>query len=102
MRSLKAHNYDLKKATGMMEAHLKWRKVALPIPEEEVKVTVATRKFYMIDELDQEGRPVIVYSLHRMWSRMRSRRSSTCWTLASVCHPMLTEATNFDHCKITN
>lgn len=65
VRFLKARNHDLEKATEMMEAHLKWREETLPIPKEEVEATLATRKFYMLDELDQEGRPVVVYVLRR-------------------------------------
>ncbi|CAB9503252.1 Protein real-time [Seminavis robusta] len=66
VRFLKARNFDATKAIKMYEAHLKWHKETFPVPNEgAVKELMATRKFYMLDHPDEEGRPVIFYCLRR-------------------------------------
>ena len=65
IRFLKARSFDVNKASAMYESHEQWRKQTFPLPKSECQKTLATRKFYMLEHLDDEGRPVIVYCLHR-------------------------------------
>lgn len=65
IRFLKARDYDIKKATAMYQAHAEWRQKTFPLPSQHATATLSTRKFYMLDDLDEDGRPVILYCLNR-------------------------------------
>lgn len=65
IRFLQARNFDVERAANMYQAHLQWREETLPIPYESVKDTLATRKFYLLNDTDAAGHPVFFYSLHR-------------------------------------
>ena len=65
IRFLKARGYNAEKAAGMYDAHLKWKSATLPIelsPELEESARAAKR-FYLLEETDGQGRPVIYYNL---------------------------------------
>jgi hypothetical protein len=49
----------------MYQAHLGWRSDTLPISLDSVKDTLDTRKFYLLENTDAEGHPVLFYCLHR-------------------------------------
>lgn len=65
IRFLQARKFDVSEAASMYEAHQNWRSATLPIPHESVRATLATRKFYMLAEKDNEERPVLFYCLRR-------------------------------------
>ncbi|KAL3915913.1 MAG: hypothetical protein SGILL_005421 [Bacillariaceae sp.] len=68
IRFLKARNHNVAKATAMYQAHLDWRHDTMPMLEHEkdrILETLATRKFYLLDSADADGRPVVVYCLRR-------------------------------------
>ena len=65
IKFLKARDFDETKAARMYQNHLKWRQNNLPIPYAVVEATLATRKFYMLDSSDRDGRPILVYCLRR-------------------------------------
>lgn len=65
VRFLQARKFHVDKAANMYQAHLEWRVETLPISLDSVKDTLATRKFYLLDNTDAEGHPVIFYCLHR-------------------------------------
>ena len=43
----------------MYTKHVAWRAENFPIPHEEVEATLALRKFYVLDNPDADGRPVV-------------------------------------------
>lgn len=72
LRFLTNRNYNVAKATAMYQAHLDWRQETLPKLEREnepILETLATRKFYLLDNHDSERRPVVVYCLRRFLER---------------------------------
>lgn len=65
IRFLQARDFNVEKAAAMYETHLQWRQETLPIPYDTVKDTLATRKFYLLDDTDEIGHPIVFYCLHR-------------------------------------
>lgn len=65
IRFLRARDFDVTKSASMLEAHEEWKRKTLPIQYESVSSTLATRKFYVLDDADNAGRPVIYYCLRR-------------------------------------
>jgi hypothetical protein len=65
VKFLQARNFNIEKAANMYQAHLGWRSDTLPISLDSVKDTLDTRKFYLLENTDAEGHPVLFYCLHR-------------------------------------
>lgn len=65
IRFLEKNNFNVEKAAQMYQAHLDWRQATLPIPFDTVKDTLATRKFYLLEDADALDHPVFVYCLRR-------------------------------------
>eukprot|EP00544_Gedaniella_sp_CCMP2646_P012141 CAMPEP_0202496732 /NCGR_PEP_ID=MMETSP1361-20130828/20794_1 /ASSEMBLY_ACC=CAM_ASM_000849 /TAXON_ID=210615 /ORGANISM="Staurosira complex sp., Strain CCMP2646" /LENGTH=225 /DNA_ID=CAMNT_0049128137 /DNA_START=80 /DNA_END=757 /DNA_ORIENTATION=+ len=65
VKFLQARNFNIEKAANMYQAHLGWRSDTLPILFDSVKDTLDTRKFYLLENTDAEGHPVLFYCLHR-------------------------------------
>lgn len=65
VRFLQARGFDVDKAAAMYTSHALWKKETLPIPFESVRDTLSTRKFYVLDDKDQDGRPILFVSLRR-------------------------------------
>eukprot|EP01059_Diplonema_ambulator_P013554 TRINITY_DN24074_c0_g1_i2.p1 TRINITY_DN24074_c0_g1~~TRINITY_DN24074_c0_g1_i2.p1 ORF type:complete len:253 (+),score=62.67 TRINITY_DN24074_c0_g1_i2:66-761(+) len=57
-RFLAARGSDVKKAKEMFDAHLVWRKKALPIDEEKVRKQLETNMFFVRGQ-DNDGRPLL-------------------------------------------
>mmetsp|Transcript_5944 Transcript_5944/g.10218 ORF Transcript_5944/g.10218 Transcript_5944/m.10218 type:complete len:245 (-) Transcript_5944:93-827(-) len=67
-RFLRARDQDLDKAGTMYEAHLKWRSEALVWTDDDreaIRKTLSSRRFYVLDERDANGRPIVYFCFHR-------------------------------------
>jgi hypothetical protein len=67
LRFLKARKFR-KQAVDMYQAHLDWRNEILPIlqdHQQQILENLSTRKFYLLDHTDPDGRPVIFFCLRR-------------------------------------
>jgi exonuclease I len=65
IRFLSKQNYNVCKATEMYQNHLEWRQATLPIHFDSVNDTLATRKFYLLEDPDALDHPVLFYCLQR-------------------------------------
>ena len=66
IRFLLARQCKLDKAAAMYAAHVAWRAETLPIPDSpEIRTSLASRKYYILDSPDSDGHPVVFVNLLR-------------------------------------
>ena len=67
LRFLKARQFRTE-ALDMYQAHLDWRAETLPMLEDDqqqIEQTLSTKKFYLLDRCDGDGRPILFFCLRR-------------------------------------